>query len=95
MMTTLCFNSVPMELVADSTGDSKLTPKAWRVNLSLFQNMYSQKIRQERVTILIEQLKKFGVAEKLIFAPEDLLEKKNIPKVARCLASCVDLVKYL
>ena len=28
MMTTLCFNSVPMELVADSTGDSKLTPKA-------------------------------------------------------------------
>ena len=41
---------------------------------------------------MIEQLKKFGVAEKLIFAPEDLLEKKNIPKVARCLASCVDLV---
>merc|ERR1712241_1257176 len=28
MMTTLCFNSVPLELVADSTGDSKLTPKA-------------------------------------------------------------------
>ena len=27
MMTSLCFNSVPMELVADSTGDSQLTPK--------------------------------------------------------------------
>ena len=62
---------------------------------SVIFSKYSQKIRQERVTILIEQLKKFGVAEKLIFAPEDLLEKKNIPKVARCLASCVDLVKYL
>ena len=27
MMTTLSFNCVPMELVADSTGDSKLTRK--------------------------------------------------------------------
>merc|ERR1712119_1389 len=68
MMTNLCFNSVPIELVGDSTGDSKLTPK-------------------ERVSILIDQLKKFGVEEKLLFTAEDLLEKKNIPKVARCLAT--------
>ena len=47
---------------------------------------------QERVTILIEQLRRFGVPEKLLFSPEDLLEKKNIPKVARCLANCVELV---
>ena len=47
---------------------------------------------QERVTILIEQLRQFGVPEKLLFSPEDLLEKKNIPKVARCLANCVELV---
>ena len=33
------------------------------------------------------------MADKNLFAPEDLLEKKNIPKVARCLASCVDLVR--
>ena len=92
MMTTLCFNSVPMELVADSTGDSKLTPKAEEFLLNLFRIHFFA--LQERVTILIEQLRKFGVADKLIFAPEDLLEKKNIPKVARCLASCVDLVKY-
>ena len=94
MMTTLCFNSVPMELVADSTGDSKLTPKAGITQkrfLHIFLNIFF--CYQERVTILIEQLRKFGVADKLIFAPEDLLEKKNIPKVARCLASCVDLVK--
>ena len=47
---------------------------------------------QERVTILIEQLRNFGVDEKILFQPEDLLEKKNIPKVARCLSCCVDLV---
>ena len=47
---------------------------------------------QERVSILIDQLKKFGVEEKLLFTAEDLLEKRNIPKVARCLATCVDLV---
>ena len=47
---------------------------------------------KERVSILIDQLKKFGVEEKLLFTVEDLLEKKNIPKVARCLATCVDLV---
>merc|ERR1711997_883925 len=72
MMTNLCFNSVPMELITDSTGESKLTPK-------------------ERVDILIEQLRKFGVQEKLLFTAEDLLEKRNIPKVARCLASCVEI----
>ena len=47
---------------------------------------------QERVSILIDQLKKFGVEERLLFTAEDLLEKRNIPKVARCLATCVDLV---
>ena len=51
MMTNLCFNSVPMELITDSTGESKLTPK-------------------ERVDILIEQLRKFGVQEKLLFTAE-------------------------
>ena len=54
MMTNLCFNSVPMELVTDSTGDSKLTPK-------------------ERVDILIDQLRKFGVQEKLLFTTEGSL----------------------
>ena len=64
-----------------------------RIKIFRCSKIFLQKLfNQERVTILIEQLKKFGVAEKLIFAPEDLLEKKNIPKVARCLASCVDLV---
>ena len=48
---------------------------------------------KERVSILIDQLRKFGVAEKLLFTAEDLLEKRNIPKVARCLATCVDLVR--
>ena len=48
---------------------------------------------QERVTILIDQLRNFGVSDKLLFTPEDLLEKKNIPKVTRCLASCVDLAR--
>ena len=44
MMTTLCFNSVPMELVADSTGDSKLTPKVMKKikNLSLFHNILTK-----------------------------------------------------
>merc|ERR1711915_464336 len=74
MMTSLCFNSVPMELVTDTTGEMKLTPR-------------------ERVTILIDQLSSFGVSESLLFTPEDLLEKKNIPKVTRCLASCVDLAR--
>ena len=94
MMTTLCFNSVPMELVADSTGDSKLTPKAsFCTNLNKLEFVFATFCNmQERVTILIEQLRQFGVAEKLLFCPEDLLEKKNIPKVARCLANCVDLV---
>ena len=93
-MTTLCFNSVPMELVADSTGDSKLTPKAsFCTNLNKLEFVFATFCNmQERVTILIEQLRQFGVAEKLLFCPEDLLEKKNIPKVARCLANCVDLV---
>ena len=40
-----------MELITDSTGESKLTPK-------------------ERVDILIEQLRKFGVQEKLLFTAE-------------------------
>eukprot|EP00090_Calanus_glacialis_P042086 TRINITY_DN74747_c0_g1_i1.p1 TRINITY_DN74747_c0_g1~~TRINITY_DN74747_c0_g1_i1.p1 ORF type:complete len:201 (+),score=89.06 TRINITY_DN74747_c0_g1_i1:69-671(+) len=74
MMTSLCFNSVPMELVTDTTGEMKLTPR-------------------ERVTILIDQLHNYGVSDKLLFTPEDLLEKKNIPKVTRCLASCVDLAR--
>ena len=93
-MTTLCFNSVPMELVADSTGDSKLTPKAsFCTNSNKVEFVFATFCNiQERVTILIEQLRQFGVAEKLLFCPEDLLEKKNIPKVARCLANCVDLV---
>ena len=93
-MTTLCFNSVPMELVADSTGDSKLTPKAsFCTNLNKLEFVFATFCNmQERVTILIEQLRQFGVPEKLLFCPEDLLEKKNIPKVARCLANCVDLV---
>ena len=95
MMTTLCFNSVPMELVADSTGDSKLTPKVGTLLYILPFLCDTIFFTQERVTILIDQLRKFGVADKLIFEPEDLLEKKNIPKVARCLASCVDLVKDL
>ena len=47
---------------------------------------------KERVIILIDQLRNYGVSDKLLFTPEDLLEKKNIPKVTRCLASCVDLV---
>ena len=47
---------------------------------------------KERVSILIDQLKKFGVEERLLFTAEDLLEKRNIPKVARCLATCVALV---
>ena len=70
-------------LQADSKGKFLHKLKQSRV---CFCNM------QERVTILIEQLRQFGVAEKLLFCPEDLLEKKNIPKVARCLANCVDLV---
>ena len=104
MMTTLCFNSVPMDLVADSTGDSRLTPQVHfklYSNHFLFKPLYFLLIYpltlilacfQERVTILIEQLRQFGVPEKLLFSPEDLLEKKNIPKVARCLANCVELV---
>ena len=39
-MTTLCFNSVPMELVADSTGDSKLTPKAMIKFFSFFSEYF-------------------------------------------------------
>ena len=35
--------------------------------------------------ILIEQLRKFGVSEDILFCPEDLLEKKNIPKVQHIL----------
>ena len=91
MMTNLCFNSVPIELVGDSTGDSKLTPKVKEREREreIFNILFWLK---ERVSILIDQLKKFGVEEKLLFTVEDLLEKKNIPKVARCLATCVDLV---
>ena len=98
MMTNLCFNSVPIELVGDSTGDSKLTPKVREERQRPRERERDERdesynVLKERVSILIDQLRKFGVAEKLLFTAEDLLEKRNIPKVARCLATCVDLVR--
>jgi len=74
MMTNLCFNSVPMELVTDKTGEMKLTPK-------------------ERVSILIDQLRQYGVPDSTLFSTDDLLMKKNIPKVTRCLAIAVCLAE--
>ena len=38
----------------------------------------------DRVYSLIREIKRYGVID--VFEPEDLIEKRNIPKVTKCLA---------
>jgi hypothetical protein len=38
-----------------------------------------------RIKIVIQTIENYGVNQKYIFKLEDLYEKKNIPKVVRCL----------
>lgn len=44
----------------------------------------------ERVTSLIREIRRYGVID--IFEPEDLIEKRNIAKVTKCLAQLSKLV---
>ena len=43
-----------------------------------------------RVTALIREIRRYGVIE--VFEPADLIEKRNIPKVTKCLAQLSKLV---
>ena len=48
-----------------------------------------------RVAALVREIRRYGVVD--VFEPADLLEKRNIPKVTKCLAQLSKLVsnKYL
>ena len=46
-----------------------------------------------RVTALIREIRRYGVIE--VFEPADLIEKRNIPKVTKCLAQLSKLVRTL
>ena len=43
-----------------------------------------------RVTALVREIRRYGVVD--VFEPVDLLEKRNIPKVTKCLAQLSKLV---
>ena len=43
-----------------------------------------------RVTALVREIRRYGVVD--VFEPADLLEKRNIPKVTKCLAQLSKLV---
>jgi hypothetical protein len=47
---------------------------------------------KDRVKAVIREIRRYGVVD--VFAPEDLIELKNIPKVTRCLAQLSKLVRY-
>ena len=43
-----------------------------------------------RVAALVREIRRYGVVD--VFEPADLLEKRNIPKVTKCLAQLSKLV---
>lgn len=64
-MTTLCFNSVPMDLVSDRTGEQKLTPKVKREKtekvLTSDKHIPSYRTISDQVNFLINPIVNFEV----------------------------------
>ena len=46
-----------------------------------------------RVAALVREIRRYGVVD--VFEPADLLEKRNIPKVTKCLAQLSKLVSVI
>ena len=47
-----------------------------------------------RVMQIIQQIRNYGVEEKYIFKPDDVLKKKHTTKVIRCLEEVAKLVRH-
>jgi len=63
VMTSIVFNSVPLETIKDEWGSN---------------------YAQNRIRMVIREMRKYGVVE--VFEVEDLIELRNINKVTKCLA---------
>ncbi len=50
---------------------------------------------QTRIRNLIDAIVNYGVDRKNVFTVSDLYERKNIPKVVKCLEDIETLVSYL
>ena len=57
----------------------------------VLQNLARTEI-ENRVKLLLYHLERFGIPEKFLFAREDLMDLKNIPKVTRCIATLAKMV---
>ena len=51
-----------------------------------------QKIINDRIKVLINHLKTYGIPEKYIFEIGDLMDLANVPKVTRCIAMMAKMV---
>ena len=104
------FNSVPIDPTTDLNGQyekrklqlqkqnskdspNQLVPVDRETEIKLEKQR--QKIIHDRIKVLINHLKTYGIPEKYIFDIGDLMDLANVPKVTRCVAMMAKMVRSL
>lgn len=49
-------------------------------------------MNEDRIRLLLKYLRKYGVPEKYLFDPDELIEMRNMPKITRCVAMLAKMV---
>lgn len=91
-MTSIVFNSVPLEDIDQSWGSNPAHDRVTAVIREIKRYSLS------KISVLVYFFKhysmtfhfRYGVVD--VFEPQDLIEMKNIPKVTKCLAQLSKLV---
>ena len=90
-MRSLSFNSVENEFCENIGGPDDLVK--WRVDIKV---SYTRKNNNHsQIHTLINQMREYGVGEENLFDINDLMERTNIPKVARCLKQIAVIVSLI
>ena len=65
--------------------------KRYRYTPEVLENLARKEI-EDRVKLLLYHLRRLGIPENFLFAQDDLIELKNVPKVTRCIATLAKMV---
>jgi len=60
--------------------------KRYRYTPEVLESLARKEI-EDRVKLLLYHLRRLGIPENFLFAQDDLIELKNVPKVTRCIAT--------
>ena len=65
--------------------------KRYRYTPEVLESLARKEI-EDRVKLLLYHLRRLGIPENFLFAQDDLIELKNVPKVTRCIATLAKMV---